>query len=320
MTPELSVVIPTRNRWPLLRRALVSALGQRDVALELLVVDDGSSDDSPERAEALGDARVRVLRQPHRGVAAARNHGIEQARAPWVALLDDDDAWAPDKCRRQLDALAAGGAQIAYTSNVVTDAALRFKRVLPAPDPERVVESLLGSNTIGTPSSVIARRDSLLDSGGFDPSFSVLADWDAWLRLCPGRRAVACREPLTAYVEHDANLHVVDTDAVLEEFARLRRRHARLAAAAGARLGDVDWWRWIASSHRRAGRRARAARAYLEVGLRFRSGRDLARAVAVLGGERAMRRLARPVPPPSADRRQEWAWIEESRADACGSR
>ncbi len=311
MTPELSVVIPTRNRWPLLQRALASALAQEQVALEVLIVDDGSTDGSDARAEQLADPRVRVLRQPHGGVARARNHGIEQARAPWIALLDDDDVWARGKSRRQLDALAARQAEIAWTSSVVTDGALAFKRVLPAPDPDRVLASLLGSNTIGTPSSVIARREALLEIGGFDASLSVLADWDAWLRLCPNRRAAACPEPLVAYVEHDANLHVLDTDAVLEEFARLEARHGALAAQLGMRLGDVDWWRWIASSHRRANRRGRAALAYLRVGLRFRSGRDLARALAVLGGERAMRPLAAPV---VVDPRQRAAaaWIEQA--------
>jgi glycosyltransferase involved in cell wall biosynthesis len=316
MTPELSVVIPSRNRWPLLRRAVATALAQDGVALEVVVVDDGSTDDSAERAEQLGDARVRVLRRPHRGVAAARNAGIEAASAPWIALLDDDDVWAPDKSRRQLDALARRDAAVAYASAVVTDARLAFKRVLPAPDADRVVTSLLGSNTIGTPSSVVARRDALLAIGGFDERFSILADWDAWLRLCPGRRAAACTEPLVGYVEHDANLHLVDTDAVLAEFARLAERHAPLAADHGTTLGDDAWWRWIASSHRRAGRRRAAAAAYLRVGARFRSGRDLARAIAVLGGERAMTRLAREPAVPDADQRQAWSWLEESRA-AC---
>jgi glycosyltransferase involved in cell wall biosynthesis len=316
MTPELSVVIPSRNRWPLLRRAIAGALAQRDVALEVIVVDDGSDDGSRERAEAVADARVRVLRQERRGVAAARNAGIADARAPWIALLDDDDLWAAGKSRRQLDALAGRDAQIVYSSAVVTDEALAFKRVLRAPDPDRVMDALLGSNTIGTPSSVIARRDALLAIGGFDERFSVLADWDAWLRLCRERRAAACPEPLVAYVEHDANLHVVDTAAVLDEFARLRERHDALAAQLGGALGDVDWWRWIASSHRRAGRRRAAAAAYLRVGLRFRSARDVARAGAVLSGERTMRRLAQAPPSPDARERHEWAWLEET-ARAC---
>ncbi len=318
MIPELSVVIPSRNRWPLLRRAIASALGQTRVELEVIVVDDDSTDGSRERAAALDDPRVRVLHQSHRGVAAARNHGLAQARAPWIALLDDDDLWAAGKSRRQLDLLAERDAEIAYSSAVVTDASLAFKRVLPAPDDGDLIVSLLGSNTIGTPSSVIARRTALLEIEGFDERFSVLADWDAWLRLCPGRRAVACREPLAAYVEHDANLHVVDTDAVLDEFARLQARHARLAAERGVRLGDVDWWRWIASSHRRAGRRRAAAAAYLRVGMRFRSARDVARAAAVLGGERTMTRLARAASDPLEGERTAWAWLEQE-ARACAS-
>ncbi len=318
MIPELSVVIPSRNRWPLLRRAIASALGQTGVELEVIVVDDGSTDGSREQLEALDDPRVRVLRQARGGVAAARNRGIAQAGAPWVALLDDDDLWAAGKSRRQLDLLAERDAEIAWSSAVVTDADLAFKRVLPAPDDGDPVASLLGSNTIGTPSSVIARRSALEAIGGFDERFSVLADWDAWLRLCPGRRAVACREPLAAYVEHDANLHVVDTDAVLDEFARLEARHARLAAERGMRLGDVDWWRWIASSHRRAGRRRAAAAAYLRVGVRFRSARDVVRAAAVLGGERTMARLARAPSDPVEREAAGWAWLEQE-ARACAS-
>jgi glycosyltransferase involved in cell wall biosynthesis len=316
MSSELSVVIPTRNRWPLLKRAIDSALAQRGVDLEVLVVDDGSTDGSAERAETVADARVRVVRQAHAGVAAARNLGIERAAALWVALLDDDDLWAPDKCRRQLDALTTAGAEVAYTSQVVVDDSLRFKRVLEAPDPDRLLAALCGSNSIGTPSSVVARRQALIDAGGFDDRFSVLADWDMWLRLCSGRKAAACPQILVAYVEHAENLHLVDTDSVLCEFALLGERHHALGAA----LGDINWWRWIASSHRRAGRRRQAALAYLRTGLRFRSGRDVARALAMVGGEGVMGRLAGSDEPPGAGRHREWQWLESEQPGSGGGR
>jgi glycosyltransferase involved in cell wall biosynthesis len=311
MTPELAVVIPTRNRWRLLRRALDGVLAQRDVHLEALIVDDGSTDGSVERAEAVTDPRVTVVRGAHRGVSAARNQGVAEAQAPWIALLDDDDIWAPQKCRQQLDALTRRSAEFAYTGQVVVDESLAFKRVLEAPDPDDLQCLLLGSNVIGTPSSVIVRRDVLLAAGGFDEDLSILADWDMWLRLCTDRRAAACPQTLVAYVEHDANLHLVDTASVLREFAMLRRRHAALAARTGVSLGDVDYWRWIAASHRRADRRMRSALAYLRTGIRFRSGRDLARAGAVFGGERLMHRLARASPQPTPTQRHEWAWLEE---------
>lgn len=310
MTAELSVVIPTRNRWPLLKRAVGCALDQRDVVLEVLVVDDGSTDGSAERAEAITDDRVTVLHRPQRGVAEARNWGIEHATAPWVALLDDDDLWAPDKCRLQLQALATATAEISYTGQVVVDDSLRFKRVLEAPDPDHLLPALLGTNAIGTPSSVIAGREALISAGGFDGRFSVLADWDMWLRICAGRRAAACPKILVAYVEHAENLHVIDTASVLREFALLCDRHQELAELLNGEIGDINWWRWIASSHRRAGRRRQAALAYLRTGRRFRSGRDAARAVAVLGGEGVMGRLAQPGNVPDDSRHREWEWLE----------
>jgi glycosyltransferase involved in cell wall biosynthesis len=310
MKPEISVVIPTRNRWPLLRRALGGVFAQRGVALEVLVVDDGSSDGSAERAESITDPRLKVLRQDRAGVAAARNRGIESAAAAWVALLDDDDLWAPDKCRLQLATLAERRAEVAFSSQVVVDEALRAKRVLQAPDPERLLTELLGSNVIGTPSSVMASREALLSAGGFDDRFSVLADWDMWLRLCAGRPAAARTETLVAYVEHDANLHLLDTDSVMREFGLLRRRHRALEKELGESMGDINWWRWIASSYRRAGRRNKASRAYLQTGLRFGSGRDLARSAAVLGGERVMKRLAGSAPPALESRK--WQWLERA--------
>lgn len=319
MSPELAVVIPTRNRWPLLRRAVACALGQQGVDLEVVVVDDGSDDGSAERAEALADPRVSVLRRARMGVAAARNLGIERARAPWVALLDDDDLWAPDKCRRQLDALGAAEAGIAFSGQIVVDESLRPKRMFEAPAAPGLSLALLGSNVIGTPSAVMARRRTLLELGGFDLRFSVLADWDMWLRLCARERAVACPEPLVAYVEHPVNLHLVDTASVLAEFELMRQRHRGLAEAAGGRFGDVDWWRWIASSHRRADRRRDAAAAYLRTGLRFRSPRDLARALAVLGGERVMGPLGGAGLAPDPARSGEWSWLEQWRDGMLGA-
>ncbi|MBV8991348.1 MAG: glycosyltransferase family 2 protein, partial [Solirubrobacterales bacterium] len=87
-------MIPTRNRWPFLSHTLASALAQESVSLEVVVVDDGSDDQTPERLPAVGDPRVRVFRHERGlGVARARNKGIEEARGAWIAFLDDDDTW-----------------------------------------------------------------------------------------------------------------------------------------------------------------------------------------------------------------------------------
>ena len=108
--PQVSVAMPTRNRWPMLEQALRSALGQEAVELEVIVVDEASSDGTPERLDRIGDERVSFLRHDTpRGPAAARNAAIERARGEWIAFLDDDDLWAPGKLRTQLARAAAGG-------------------------------------------------------------------------------------------------------------------------------------------------------------------------------------------------------------------
>src|ERR687896_831399 len=115
--PDVTVVIPTRSRWDLLSTAaLPSALAQEDVEIEVIVVDDGSSDTTPDALAELADPRVRVLRhQRARGVARARNAGIAAARGEWIAFLDDDDLWSPRKLRLQLERAADTKAHVLYT-------------------------------------------------------------------------------------------------------------------------------------------------------------------------------------------------------------
>ncbi len=121
MIPEVSAVVPTKDRWPLLERALRSVLAQDGVVVEAIVVDDGSTDGTRERLEAWGDPRVRYLRHERsEGVSRARNRGTEAARAPYVAFLDDDDVWAPDHLNRLLSALPPGGS-FAFARHYVVD-------------------------------------------------------------------------------------------------------------------------------------------------------------------------------------------------------
>src|SRR5918993_498800 len=116
---SVSVVVPTRNRSRLLASTLRSVLVQRGVELEVIVVDEGSTDNTPEMLAALDDPRVRVLRHDvPRGLSAARNRGADEARGEWVAFVDDDDLWAPEKLVSQLDAARAMARDWAYTGSV----------------------------------------------------------------------------------------------------------------------------------------------------------------------------------------------------------
>jgi len=108
--PEISVIVPTHNRNELLRLTLRSILAQRDVDLEIIVIDDGSPVNVSEIVATFGDARIRVIRHDRpSGVSTARNRGADAATGDWLAFCDDDDLWAPDKLARQLAAAADAG-------------------------------------------------------------------------------------------------------------------------------------------------------------------------------------------------------------------
>jgi glycosyltransferase involved in cell wall biosynthesis len=296
---DVSVILPTRDRRRQLIDALAGALGQQDVRVEVVVVDDGSRPDALAGVPALADPRVRVVRVPvPEGVSLARNLGVAESRARWVAFLDDDDLWAPDKLARQLDALEAGRGTFSYTGTVVCDRLRRPLAVSPAPPADGLARRLMRTNAVGTPSSVVVDRSAFERAGGFDPAFSALADWDLWLRLAVDGVPAPCAAVLTAYIEHGRNMVLSEADDLEAQMARLRTKHARLSEALGEPLGTLEWSRWLAACYRRARRRRRAARAYWAAGVAHRSLRDLAMAPALLlaAGGRLPRRPPRVLP------------------------
>ena len=179
--PEVTVVIPTRNRWPLLSTvALPGALRQEDVALEVIVVDDGSNDETPTGLAALEEPRLRVLRHERTlGPARARNTGSAAAAGEWLAFLDDDDLWSPRKLRAQLDTANSAGADFVYAAAIVVDARRTVLYSDPLPDPSAVASQLKTGNVIGGGgSNPIARTELVRRLGGFDEELSDFEDWD----------------------------------------------------------------------------------------------------------------------------------------------
>jgi len=292
-----SVVVPTRDRWPFLRQAIDVGLAQEGVEVEVVVVDDGSRDESPERLLGLGDPRLRVVRHDRpRGVAAARNSGISAARGEWIALLDDDDLWSPRKLRTQIDAAVAAGAEWAYAASLVVDEHRRPLRLsmLP-PDPGRVLNELLRRNVMPAGSSnVIATARLLRGLGGFDERLHQLADWDLWIRLAAAGRPAACPALLVAYTEHSHNMLVQSSHLLIEELDYIESKHRTLSARTSSRIDRRAIWRWIAWAQRRAGRRRAAVRTYCRAAIAERSPGDLVRAAAAAFGERAMRGVGSP--------------------------
>src|SRR3954471_24372487 len=230
MTEGVSVVIPTRDRLQIVLDTVRLTLEQRHVDLEVIVVDDGSRDATTDALEALGDPRVTVLRNASsRGVAHARNRGIERAAHPWIAFLDDDDRWSPEKLRVQLDRARAENAVFVYTAGLAVAAA--DGRVLwssPAFTPDELRRGIRSRNLIFAGSSnVLARTELLRRLGGFDESLHHIADWDLWIRLTEAGQPAACPEPLLAYVVHDANMHRTAIDRAMREGRLLRAKHAQ---------------------------------------------------------------------------------------------
>src|ERR1700756_285138 len=255
--PEVAVVIPTYNRPQLLRRAVASAVDQEHVTPEVIVVDDGST--PPVTSSDLPDGVVVAhTGASGGGVARARNLGVRQARARWVAFLDDDDWWAPDHLARLLAAAEAARAGFAYAGTWDVDVACRQAVLRPAPSPAGLKSELLRQNAIGTPSCLMVSRDLHLSLGGFDGRLSVVADWDLWIRLASAARGAASSPATVAYAAHGDNMSL-DLPRLLAEFKRLSDRYAGVCRAEGIRFGDPGFPRWMAQLHRRQGRRRPAA-------------------------------------------------------------
>jgi hypothetical protein len=289
---EVSVVIPTYNRWPLLGRALHAAFLQADVDLEVVVVVDGGTDDTVEQLAAVEDPRLRVVAlEVNQGVAAARNLGAQHARGEWLSFLDDDDVWAPRRTRAMVDAGRAAGAGLVMTGTVTVDERGRVMDVQPPPPGREIRQRLFQTNVVGGPSAALLQRQAFLAVGGFDAGFNVLADWDLWLRVLDAHSAAAAPGILSGYAIHADGMHVQHTAAAVDEFRRLVARHEGAGRADGLHFDQAHFMRWIADTHRRAGRRGPAARQLAANLVRFRSVEDVRRIAAAVLSEHVKDRL-----------------------------
>lgn len=190
-SPTVSVVMPCYNGSAFLREALDSAVAQSHPPLEILVVDDGSKDDSAalvrDYAAAHPQANIQLIQQANAGEPSARNTGIRAAKGDWVAQLDTDDWWEHDKLELQLKAAAEQGPDCVLVHTGVThhfpDGRSEDK---PLEGPSRRVgrcaAALLEPTSIGHP-SIMVRRDALLQIDGYDASFLQACDIDLYFRL-----------------------------------------------------------------------------------------------------------------------------------------
>jgi glycosyltransferase involved in cell wall biosynthesis len=289
--PDVTVVIPTKDRWDLLSTAaLPSALGQEDVDLEVVVVDDGSTDETSDHVVGLQDPRLRIVRHDRSlGVAQARNAGIRAANSDWIAFLDDDDVWAPRKLRLQLDTAAKNSADFVYGGAAAVAEDRSWLYSLPPFDPAGLRTTLLSRNVLwGGSSNVVVRTKIVRHLDGFDERLFQLCDWDLWIRLAVAGRAAVCREILVGCLVHTRSMLLVSEDDVFREFAYLEAKHRRTSEEYGVALDRGLFTRWVALGHRRAGRRFRSALVYAEGAVSNRDPLNVLRALGALLGPRAV--------------------------------
>lgn len=176
----VSVVIPAYNAEKCLGETLTSVLAQTRPADEILVIDDGSQDDTEKVAKSFGD-RIRYIRQANQGIAAARNTGIREARSEWIALLDHDDLMLPDKLQKQM-AIIESRPELAvvYSSfdAFYPDGSTKHVAAFPA----QKLWPAIRYRTPVLPSTAIIRRSALEEIGGFRNVYCA-DDWDLWFRL-----------------------------------------------------------------------------------------------------------------------------------------
>jgi glycosyltransferase involved in cell wall biosynthesis len=200
MDMRISVVVPAYNAARFLPRCIQSVRAQTLKPDEIIVIDDGSTDNTSAVAAGLG---AKVITLANGGVAAARNTGIRNASGEWVALLDADDMWYPEKLERQA-ALAQPEVVLIYTGIKLFDE-MGFREENPAADADTARRMMRYRNSIPT-SSVLVRRETVLKAGGFREDISTCEDWDLWMRLVSFGQFAAITEPLTYYYVYPQSL------------------------------------------------------------------------------------------------------------------
>lgn len=179
----ISVIIPTYNRAETLKEAIDSVLGQSYREFELIIVDDGSTDQTAEMLAGC-EERVRVVRQANRGVSAARNAGVAAARGEWLAFLDSDDLWKPRKLEKQMGWLAAHPqVKICHTDEIWIRDGVRVNPMKKHAKPGGWIFEQCLPFCVVSPSSVVVHRSVLETVGLFDEQLPACEDYDLWLRV-----------------------------------------------------------------------------------------------------------------------------------------
>lgn len=204
--PKVSVIIPTHDRAEYLRGAIASVLQQTFQDFELIVVDDASAESNLEVVRSFHDERIKFIQHEiQKGGSAARNTGIGSSKCDYIAFLDDDDEWFPDKLGRQMALLLASPPEVGciYTGYVTVDRSTGETKAQQIPQKRGDLScDLLSENCLGGTSCVLLKRECLDKVGLFDEKLPSFQDYDLWIRISKKFHFDYIREPLLRYYLH----------------------------------------------------------------------------------------------------------------------
>lgn len=230
MNELVSVVIPTHNRADLLPRAIDSVLNQTYSNFEIIVVSDGSTDNTEEVVKSYSDkdSRIRFIGySPARGGNIARNTGIEAAKGEYVAFLDDDDEWMPAKLEKQINVMESNlDIGLVYTGvNIIyVNEGLRYSFI--GESKGDLSKEILLDNHIGTTSTVMVRKMILEKTGAFDEKLKALQDFELWIRVCQKCLIGLVPEELINYYNYTGTNQVSSsTQKYIDAFSYINTKH-----------------------------------------------------------------------------------------------
>jgi glycosyltransferase involved in cell wall biosynthesis len=231
---KVSVVIPTHNRADFLRGAVSSVLNQTYQNFEIIVVDDASTDDTAKVVAAFNDERIRFLRHDtNKGGSAARNTGILASKCDYIAFLDDDDEWLPEKLAKQMDVLLASPQDVGCVYTGCVDVDRTTGRVIGQQIPTKrgnLSKELLVKNCIGGASSVLLKRDCFKKVGLFDESLPRSQDYDMWFRIANEFLFEYIQAPLFKYYLHESRIST-NLEAISAGLEILARKYKNFPVA-----------------------------------------------------------------------------------------
>ncbi|HED36471.1 MAG TPA: glycosyltransferase [Gammaproteobacteria bacterium] len=202
----VSVVIPAFNSEKYITECIDSVLNQSYKNTEILIIDDGSTDGTVNIVSGYINDKIKLFHQKNSGSGAARNHGVKQASGEWIAFIDADDIWLPNKLEKQLGLCSN---HIWSHTDLYFHGDVYPKHTKTTEFTEKhsgfILKNLLVENSIGT-SSVVIKKKTFDEYGGFDTNLRALQDWDLWLRVAEKHQVCYFDEPLVYYRVHSSSV------------------------------------------------------------------------------------------------------------------